>query len=220
MVFDWFKRRAAPAAEPASPADQAEPASPEPSQIAKQASQTAVEAPSQAAPLAAPAPLEPELAAGGGWIRTPSTGRARPTPDSRPSNRPSRNPAQPLQPLSWPQNARALFPRSSLPNPPSPPAPSQTRNLRPVCRSWSRRRRRVSNASPSCRPQNSCQTRLNPGPPNPALLFPAPGQPPPPERKPPNSSWAASMPSSAGRPRCWPPRGAASIRCRLRRSTG
>jgi len=65
MVFDWFKRRAAPAAEPASPADQAEPASPEPSQIAKQASQTAVEAPSQAAPLAAPAPLEPELAAGG-----------------------------------------------------------------------------------------------------------------------------------------------------------
>jgi len=65
MVFDWFKRRAAPAAEPAGPADQVVPASPEPNPASQAASQPAAEPPSQAAP---PAPPEPEVAAGGGGV--------------------------------------------------------------------------------------------------------------------------------------------------------
>jgi len=51
-----------------------------------------------------------------------------------------------------------------------------------------------------------------PGPPIQALLFPAQGQPPPPERKPPKLQLAASMPSFSWSAEVLAAQGTASIR--------
>jgi len=96
---------------------------------------SAWEAPSQAARWPR-APARAELAAGGVDFRTPSTGRARPTAGLKAEQKPSRNPAQtPPAAELGPRTQRALFPRSSLPNPPKPAtARARPETCEPVCR--------------------------------------------------------------------------------------
>jgi len=137
-----------------------------------------VEAPSQ--PPRWPRRRRRARAAAGGVDQDALDWRARAYARSSPSNRPAGT--QPNPPPRAAQNARGALPRSSLLQSTQPPAAEPDQNLRggggggPVCtlpeQAAAARQQRQS----ELQAQNSCQTDLNRGP-NPALLFPAPGQP-------------------------------------------
>jgi len=161
-------------------------ASPEPSQIARQASQTAVEAPSQGPPRwPAPAAARARAGAAGELIRTPRLGAPRPTARLQAESKqgPSRNPAQPLQPpeLAPGTHGRsspaAAFPRIH------PARQRQEPDQKPATGSVASWEQAAAARQPTpvraCRPQNSLprNPNCNPRPPNPALLLPSARQP-------------------------------------------
>jgi len=123
--------------------------------------------------------------------------------------------AQPLQPLSWPRRTGALPPAAALPIHPAASAEPRPETCDRPVGSWSRRRRRVQQRQSELQAPDSCQTRFERRALQSSTAVPSAR---------PAATTGSGSPNSAGRfdgrvqlfgPRCWPPRGAASIRCRL-----